>query len=68
MNNTERGAYTVHELAARVGCSTKAVRKWAAARRLPGMFRAGRSLRFDAAEVSRRLATGELLLPKGGCW
>lgn len=36
------------------------------ARRIPGQFKAGRSWRYDRPAIERhRLATGEVLLPKG---
>jgi len=51
-------AYTVDEVAHRAGCSPRTIRNnlW----RMPGKFRVGRALRFDAEKVERALLAGNL--------
>lgn len=61
----ETGAFTVQTLAQRCGLSEKTIRKWDAARRIPGRLSLGRAVRYDRATIERRLLSGELLLPTG---
>ena len=64
MNDTiESGMYTVETLARRVAHPPKTIRKWLAARRIRGVVRCGRSVRFDKATVERAILSGDLLLP-----
>jgi len=63
---TQPGMYDVRGLARRLNMSPKWVRKHVLDRRLPGIVKCGRSVRFDRAAIERRALTGDVLLPKGG--
>lgn len=58
------GAYTIEQLAERLGMSVKWVRKHVADRRLPGIIRCGRAVRFDRAAIERRILSGQVLHEK----
>ncbi len=63
-NTTEQaGMYTPDELAARLSVAPKTIRKWTASRRLPGMVRCGRAIRFDRIAIERAILSGCVLLP-----
>lgn len=51
-------------LAVKLGVSIKQIRKWQAARRIPGMLILGhRLVRYRLAEIEKRLLSGNFLLP-----
>jgi excisionase family DNA binding protein len=60
----EPAYFTVETLAAYLDLPVRTIRKWAMARRLPGMVRAGKLWRFRRADIERAALSGTLLLPK----
>lgn len=60
----EPAFFTPEQLAAFLQVPLRTVQKWAMARRLPGMVRAGRLLRFRRADIERAALSGSILLPK----
>lgn len=63
-DRTHEAAYfTVESLAAYLDVPRRTVEKWAMARRLPGMVKAGRLLRFERTAILRAALSGSLLLP-----
>ncbi|MDB5103095.1 MAG: hypothetical protein JWP91_784 [Fibrobacteres bacterium] len=63
-DRTHEAAYfTVESLAAYLDVPRRTIEKWAIARRLPGMVKAGRLLRFERTAIDRAALSGALLLP-----
>lgn len=60
---TDCAFFTVETLAAFLDVPRRTVEKWAMARRLPGMVKVGRLLRFDRTAIQRAALSGSLLLP-----
>ncbi len=60
----ESAFFTPEQLAAYVQVPLRTVQKWAMAKRIPGMVRAGRLLRFRRADIERAALNGSILLPK----
>lgn len=54
--------YTANQLADRLQVSIRSVEAWTQARRVPGQFQVGRLWRYRAADVERRLLSGQFLL------
>ena len=53
---------SVKDLAEKANMSVSFIRKHIRTKRLPGMCRFGRLIRFNAVEVEKRLLSGRLLL------
>ena len=54
--------FNADELASKLGVTVKAVRRWTALRRLPGIVRLGyRTVRYRATDIEKALLTGRLL-------
>ena len=56
--------FTPEELAGFLKVDLRWVEKQTQARRLPGMFKAGRYWRYRRAEVEKQLLSGQVVLPR----
>ncbi len=67
MNAKGKGeVMSVPELASWLGMKPRWAWKHVPTKRIPGMFYVGRNVRFERAAIEKhRLATGQILLPKG---
>jgi excisionase family DNA binding protein len=52
---------TAAQVAQKLSCSIKAIQKWTAQHRIPGAVKVGYHWRYSAAEISKRLLSGQLL-------
>lgn len=54
---------TGKQLAEKLNVSLKAVQTWTAKRRIPGAVKIGYHWRYSSTEISKRMLSGQLLLP-----
>lgn len=62
MNESNKEFLNAHELAEKLGMSTKFIAKQTARRRIPGATKVGRVWRYRLIEIEKRLLTGRFLL------
>ena len=64
MSDSGKEYLTPQELADKLGMSIKFIRKHTQTGRIPGIVRCGRMVRYNEAEIHKRLLSGKLLLDK----